>query len=211
MKRMPGFGVLLGIAVVSLISSGNALASTVGAEYPRVAPPQSQPYGASYGEWGAAWWQWALAQPASANPLFDSTGEYCGAGQSGQVWFLAGTFGGSAERTCTVPAGRALLLPVLNIAYIRDPGETITVEEMRQTIEVGPTAIPACTLIVTRLFAHETWSSDSTRFGAIAPQLTGTNGPARRRHLLVLAAEGHCEIVPFLADGIEDRRSELFG
>lgn len=125
MRTMRRFGLLLCLA---------AFAQPVGAGQPPVAPPQSRPYGATYGEWGAAWWQWALAQPASVNPVLDPSGAYCGADQSGQVWFLAGTFGFTFDRVCTVPLGKALLFPVLNIAYIRDPGETITVEEMRQLL-----------------------------------------------------------------------------
>jgi len=30
------------------------------------------------------------------------------------VWFLAGTNGGSAERTCVIPTGKAILFPVIN-------------------------------------------------------------------------------------------------
>ena len=43
-------------------------------------------------------------------------------GQSGSVWFLAGIFGGgSATRTCAVPAGKALYFPVLNSVNINAP------------------------------------------------------------------------------------------
>jgi len=51
------------------------------------------------------------------NPVIDPTGAFCAEGQSGYVWFLAGTFGGSATRNCTVPPGRALFFPILNTAY----------------------------------------------------------------------------------------------
>jgi len=82
---------------------------------PRVLPPNSNPYGKSYAEWGAAWWQWALSIPAARNPVNDRTGgQFCAEGQSGPVWFLAGTFGFSTERSCTVPAGKALFFPVAN-------------------------------------------------------------------------------------------------
>lgn len=49
--------------------------------------------------------------------MFDTTGANCAAGQSGKVWFLAGVFGGSVTRTCTVPAGKALFFPVLNAVF----------------------------------------------------------------------------------------------
>ena len=38
----------------------------------------------------------------------------------------------------------------------------------RRPPRTGPTAMPACTPIVMRPFAHEIWSSDSTRFGIAA-------------------------------------------
>lgn len=81
---------------------------------PGIAPPTSTPYGKTYGEWAAAWWQWALGVPADQNPITDTTGEFCATGQGGPVWFYAGTFGSSAERACTVPAGKAIFMPVYN-------------------------------------------------------------------------------------------------
>src|SRR5262245_11884284 len=43
-----------------------------GANNPGVLPPQSNPYGASYGEWSAKWWQWAFSMPHTDHPLFDT-------------------------------------------------------------------------------------------------------------------------------------------
>jgi hypothetical protein len=86
---------------------------------PGVHPPNSNPYGLSYGEWSARWWQWLLQIPAATNPNLDPTGAHCAEGQSGQVWFLAGTFGtlpSPIVRDCTVPAGKSLLLSPLNQA-----------------------------------------------------------------------------------------------
>jgi hypothetical protein len=72
----------------------------------------ARPYGQSYGQWGTAWWQWALSIPAATNPLLDSTGEFAGVAQSGPMWFLAGSLGDSKERTITIPAGKAIFMPV---------------------------------------------------------------------------------------------------
>jgi hypothetical protein len=81
---------------------------------PGVIPINARPNGLSYGEWSARWWDWVLSIPPSMNPLLDTTGAFCTQGQSGHVWFLAETFGGSASRTCTVPAGTMLFFPILN-------------------------------------------------------------------------------------------------
>jgi hypothetical protein len=81
---------------------------------PGIIPPQSKPYGKSYGEWATKWWQWVMSIPADRNPLTDETGEFADEGQSGPVWFAAGTFGNSVERSYSVPEGKALFVPVDN-------------------------------------------------------------------------------------------------
>ena len=103
---------LAALLLTATLASGTI--PLAGAKDPQILPPNSTPYGHSYGEWTAKWWQWALSIPADRNPITDTTGEFCGEGQSGPVWFYAGTFGNSAERTCTVPAGKALFTPVSN-------------------------------------------------------------------------------------------------
>lgn len=79
----------------------------------RVLPIDSQPYGKSYGEWAVAYWQWAFGIPFDQNPwLNDPTGVFAGVGQSGSVWFLGGTGGTSAERSLTIPSGKAIFMPI---------------------------------------------------------------------------------------------------
>jgi hypothetical protein len=101
-------------------SSQNAITGNAG--NPGVLPPQTRAYGKTYGEWEAAWWQWVFSFPLSQHPLLDAAD--CSAGQSGPVWFLGGTFAaitledgtvlGQAERSCTLPPGKALLFPIIN-------------------------------------------------------------------------------------------------
>lgn len=100
---------LLACGFVSVAADRNASTGN-----PGVLPPQSNPHGKTYGEWAAAWWQWVLSIPADRNPLTDSTGEFAGEGQDGPVWFVAGTFADSVERSFDVPAGKALFIPVFN-------------------------------------------------------------------------------------------------
>ena len=84
---------------------------------PGVLPIDSKPYGKSYGNWGAAWWTWVLEISKAQNPNFDLTGAFCHVGQEGPVWFLAGNFGGTNTRTCTIPHGKAIFFPILNGVY----------------------------------------------------------------------------------------------
>ena len=60
---------------------------------------------------------------ADINPLLDQTGANAAIGQSGPVWFLAGTTGGTAERAITVPAGKSLFFPLVNNVWICTPGD----------------------------------------------------------------------------------------
>lgn len=94
----------------------------------KVYQSNTTPYDYTYGEWSAKWWQWALSIPLynpdngqPNHPLFD--GEDCSVGQSGQVWFLGGRFcetgkecplPGTVERSCTIPKGKALFIPIVN-------------------------------------------------------------------------------------------------
>lgn len=100
-------GVVFGLTVLAMIPLAQADPK------PKVLAVDSSPYGNTYGEWSARWWQWLLSIPADINPNFDTTGANCAVGQVGPVWFLAGTFGDSFTRSCTVPAGKALLFTPL--------------------------------------------------------------------------------------------------
>jgi len=131
------------IALVFLLQVTPALADSN--PNPGVLPPQSHPHGRTYGEWSNAWWQWALSIPTKNNPLLDTTGADCGQGQSGHVWFLAGTFGsGTATRSCTIPTGTMLFIPIVNLSYnnIGDttpgslcPPTHFTESQLRQTLD----------------------------------------------------------------------------
>lgn len=87
----------------------------------------SKPYGISYEDWTIKFWQWLLSIPVSRNPAVDQTGEFCGEAQGNdQVFFLVFSGSGGADRTCSVPAGKAILIPV-NVAmcsYAEFPGAT---------------------------------------------------------------------------------------
>jgi hypothetical protein len=87
---------------------------TISSNNPLVFSPDSNPYGLSYAEWIAKWWQWVLSIPADSNPVNDTTGANCALNQEGPVWFLAGTLGGVVDRACTIPADKAILMPILN-------------------------------------------------------------------------------------------------
>ncbi|QNE21151.1 signal protein [Kribbella qitaiheensis] len=59
------------------------------------------------------WWTWA-ALPEDVNPVADRTGKHCAEQQPDGMWLVAGTFGGVANRACTIPAGLPIVGPVVN-------------------------------------------------------------------------------------------------
>lgn len=89
--------------------------------------------GKTIGEWSAEWWQWLESQ--DPNPLEEEGPVDCSSGQSGSVWFLAGTAGqGPVLRECTVTFGKKLFFPLLNVKWSNAADENLTVEEKREIL-----------------------------------------------------------------------------
>jgi hypothetical protein len=81
---------------------------------PGIYSTDSKPYRLTYGDWTAKWWQWVMPIPQSNNPTTDQSGTNCAVNQKDpHTFFLAGTTGGAAQRTCTIPSGKAILVPIL--------------------------------------------------------------------------------------------------
>lgn len=104
--------------------------------------PESRPFGLSYRQWSAVWWQWAHAISAAINPLRDTTGQRISLGDIGPVWFLAGVAGesGTATRSGTIRAGHGVFFPILN-AQIDNvdceggPDLNFSVAELREQVD----------------------------------------------------------------------------
>ena len=96
---------------------------------PGVFALDSKPYGSTYGQWAANWWNWITSIPEENNPVGDETGEKCAIGQKGPVWFLPGTAGGKLERSCTVPAGKALFMVILDAECSKTEFPKLNTEE----------------------------------------------------------------------------------
>jgi len=100
----PKAGVLAALALLAVAASSS---------FGQVLPPNSHPYGVSYQEWAARFWQRLLSLPVDAAsysaPLSD--------GQSGEVWLLASPLGSppSATMQFSIPAGKAMLISPLSI------------------------------------------------------------------------------------------------
>ena len=145
------------------------IGATAGLSAATVSPQQRvvkiETFGATYGEWSARWWQWLLSIPAAINPNLDATGANCDQGQKNNeddVWFLAGTFGGSATRTCTIPAGKPIFFPLINTAVFKPvDGETLLDLRRQASAFINSVSVLECTIdgvALSNLFAFRVHS-----------------------------------------------------
>ncbi len=93
--------------MVAVAAAASADANKSGS---KIVEPGQELFGKSYNELASAWTNWLVAEPIATNPAFDPDGRFCDRNQEGDVWFLASTFGGVVDRTCEVPAGKAIFL-----------------------------------------------------------------------------------------------------
>jgi hypothetical protein len=107
----------MSIGSLAFVVALSALSSTsFAADF--LLPPKSSVEGRSASQLAADWWQWAMSAPREESPIGDMTGAKCTYGQEGPVWFLAGGFGSSKiRRACSIPAGKTLFFPVINMVY----------------------------------------------------------------------------------------------
>jgi len=97
------------LAMLPLACAGEDPSAPAPPDY--IMDAEEKPFGKTYVEWSEAWWLWAMSIPGSTNPINEGD---CNQQQSGDVFFLAGNAGGKSERTCTIPAGKAIFLPIVN-------------------------------------------------------------------------------------------------
>jgi hypothetical protein len=175
--HLAAFLALMAIGTARSASSNHDGSCHPTAADPCVFSPDANPYGKSYGDWAADWWQWALAQPGESNPLNDATGEFCKEGQFGKVFFLAGSLNGTAvNRTCEVPAGNALLFPVVNAAYISlksDSPQQQTLEFLRTQASSGVAGASSLTTTIDGVSVPDImqqYREKSTPFSKVLPE-----------------------------------------
>jgi hypothetical protein len=65
-------------------------------------------------EWSAGWWRYILSLPAAQNPEFLASQD-CAFGQAGPVFFVPGEQQDVYQRTCDIPFGVPVLLPVWSV------------------------------------------------------------------------------------------------
>jgi len=110
---------MIGAALVGVILAFMIISSTItivraDSINPSVYSVDEKPHGLTYDQWTTNFWKWVISIPQQNNPNIDPTGAKCAISQNDpNVWYLAPTFGGAAERTCKIPEGKAILFPLL--------------------------------------------------------------------------------------------------
>lgn len=100
-----------------------------------IAAPDSNPYGLTYEQHVENFWKWLLPLPKDLNPWNDPDGHNCANGQSGtnsSVFYLSGNGGGVSERTCNVPAGKGLFIPVSPMEISDKEAPNSSVEQLHE-------------------------------------------------------------------------------
>ncbi len=192
MKKAWFFVILALAASLSLsaqtVSSEKVNPSTATNILDRIFDPDSVVFGKTFSEWDSEWQQWAYSIPVENHPLFDN-GD-CSVGQSGMVWFLGGKFCGNNEpgcsytgvqRSCTVPRGKYLYIPVdngedsaLEESVVENPGD-INAQQigfMRQLDDPWTHAAPIESAIIdgVKVPNLQKYAVQSTVFGFTMPE-----------------------------------------
>jgi hypothetical protein len=108
---------------VSILDSNNILS------------PNDSPHGLTYEEHAKRFWKHLLSIPSDQSPIKDKTGEKCAVGQensSSPVFYLVGSNGSKVERTCTIPHGKGVLIPVMVVEVSDQERPNATEEELHK-------------------------------------------------------------------------------
>ena len=148
--------------------------------------------GMSQAEWSRAWWQWAGSFKQSESPVADTTGALCGLKQSGQVWFLAGTYGTRRTvRTCTVPKGKYLFFPLINYVVMPPVGRSVSCMAVmssaaRMTEDVSALVLEVDGVRMENLVAHRQATRGCFDMGALAEPKTNVFPSAANGYYVML-------------------------
>jgi hypothetical protein len=148
----------------------------------QVEPAGATVAGKTIADWYTNWWRWAAALAAPGDPFTDTTGQFANVNQSGPVFFLAGSPGGSNSRHFKIPGNTYLMVPLLVGEQSQlELGLDQTATQVRQAAQQQANQIDALhasldgvTIAQTSLFAHRETSPDFS-FTAVFNNKVGIN------------------------------------
>jgi hypothetical protein len=162
-------------SAVLLMFGGSTVRANQNDANPAVLPPNSHPFGRTYGQWSAAWWKWVMELPlttstGATHPFMDDPRFDVTEGQSGEVWFLTAPFG-TVTRSITLPAGKALFVPILTAEASNLEGLGNTAAEQR----ANATATAEAIVVSSLSFSVDGVATENlAAYRAVSPQFSFT-------------------------------------
>ena len=97
-------------------------------------PLSENPFGVPYEDHAKNYFKLYLSIPADENPFEDKTGEKCNYGQNGSntIFYLTGNSGGKTIKTCKVPAGLGLFIPIINVEASLAESPDATIDDLHK-------------------------------------------------------------------------------
>jgi hypothetical protein len=130
--------------VLSILLLSLVMLPVAGSTSVNIFPPGSKPYGLPYDKHIENFWKWLLSIPARDNPINDPTGKKCATGQlntNSSVFYLAFNNGGASQRICEVPAGKGLLIPVMQVELSEKDTPGASIEDLKLTAKTDQDSV----------------------------------------------------------------------
>jgi hypothetical protein len=132
------------MSILSILISSVILLPAAGLSSVNVFPPGAKPYSLTYADHIKNFWKWNLKIPAKDNPINDPTGARCATGQensNSSVFYLAFNNGGITHRTCKVPAGKGLFIPVMQVENSDKEAPGSSVQQLSQSAKADQDSV----------------------------------------------------------------------
>ena len=122
-------------------------------------PVDSKPFGLSYEDHIMNYWKFILPIPTDQNPAEDPTGEQCIKGQNvsnSSIFYLHGNSGGTTEKTCRIPAGLGLFIPIIQAEASTGEQPGASLDELSENVKRDQDRVSALDLTINdKEFKHE--------------------------------------------------------
>jgi hypothetical protein len=117
----------------------------------KIFPLGSKPFGSSYDDYITNYWKFILSIPEPHNPAEDQTGQNCTEGQnltSSKIFYLHGNSGGKTEKTCIMPAGLGLFIPILQGEFSKAEVPGSTVDKLHELAQKDQDSVTSLSLTI---------------------------------------------------------------
>jgi hypothetical protein len=168
-------------------------------------PPKGSPYGLTYEEHIKNYWKFIISIPADQNPVNDETGEKSVTSQinsSSSVFYLADSRRGKTERTCTIPSGKGVLIPVMVVEVSDKERPNAPLEELQKMAKKDQDSVSSLYLKIDSKEYDSAYldgfRTHTDAFNVVFPENAIYNAPPGKS---TAVADGHYIITDVLSKG----------